>query len=152
MKKYITSILTATVIGYLLAYFMFKQYDYDSNIQTVFTNGTKVYLIQQGVYSSLDSMKENMISFNYYIYTYDDNKYYTYIAITKNLENLEKLKGYYKSLGYSIYVKEIDINISEYINVLEQYDNLLATTDSKETIDAIMMQALSKYEELNING
>ena len=131
--------------------FLFKQYDYDDNIKTVFSSDTKVYLIQQGVYSSLESMKENMIGFNYYIYSYENDKYYTYIAITKSLENLEKLKGYYKSLGYSIYVKEIDINSSDYINILDQYDNLLSTTDKKETIDAIMMQVLSKYEEMNMN-
>ena len=152
MKRYITTILSSIVIGYLLASFLFKQYDYDSNIKTVFSSDTKVYLIQQGVYSNLESMKENMISFNHYIYSYENNKYYTYIAITKSIENLEKLKGYYSDLGYSIYVKEIDINSSDYINILDQYDNLLSTTDKKETIDAIMMQVLSKYEEMNING
>ena len=151
MKKYIVTILGSIVVGYFLASFLFKQYDYDDNIKTVFSSDTKVYLIQQGVYSSLESMKENMIGFNYYIYSYENYKYYTYIAITKSLENLEKLKGYYKSLGYSIYVKEIDINSSDYINILDQYDNLLSTTDKKETIDAIMMQVLSKYEEMNMN-
>ena len=151
MKKYIVTILGSIVVGYFLASFLFKQYDYDDNIKTVFSSDTKVYLIQQGVCSSLESMKENMIGFNYYIYSYENDKYYTYIAITKSLENLEKLKGYYKSLGYSIYVKEIDINSSDYINILDQYDNLLSTTDKKETIDAIMMQVLSKYEEMNMN-
>ena len=85
MKKYIVTILGSIVVGYFLASFLFKQYDYDDNIKTVFSSDTKVYLIQQGVYSSLESMKENMIGFNYYIYSYENDKYYTYIAITKIL-------------------------------------------------------------------
>jgi hypothetical protein len=49
-------------------------------------------------------------------------------------------------------VKEVDINNNAFITILEQYDNLLATTDSEDTINAIMMQALAKYVELIKNA
>ncbi len=152
MKKYLFPIISSLILGYILATLLFKQYEYDTDIKTVFNNGVKVYFLQQGVYSSVDSMKENMSSFNYYIYSFENDKYYTYIGITKNNDNLTKLKGYYESKGYSIYVKEVDINNNAFITILEQYDNLLATTDSEDTINAIMMQALAKYEELITNA
>ncbi len=152
MKKYLFPIISSLVIGYILANLLFKQYEYDKNIKTVFNNGVTVYFLQQGVYSSVDSMKENMGSFNYYIYSFENDKYYSYVGITKSKDNLTKLKGYYESKGYTIYVKEINVNNNSFITILEQYDNLLATTDNEDTINAIMMQALSKYEELITNA
>jgi hypothetical protein len=152
MKKYLFPVISSLIIGYVLATMLFKQYEYDANVKTVFNNGVTVYFLQQGVYSSLDNMKESMKSFNYYIYSFENDKYYTYIGVTKNKENLTKLKGYYEKKGYTIYVKEIDVNNTNFITILEQYDNLLATTDNEDTINAIMMQALSKYEELVKNG
>lgn len=96
MKKYLFPVMSSLIIGYILATLLFKQYQYDANIKTVFNNGVTVYFLQQGVYSSVDSMKENMSSFNYYIYSFENDKYYTYIGITKNTDNLTKLKGYYE--------------------------------------------------------
>lgn len=141
-------IISAIVIGFCLAKFMFNQYNYDANISTVFNNGTKVYFLQQGVYSDYDSMQKSLAGFNYYIYTLKEDKYYVYVSITKSEENLEKLKGYYNDLGYSIYVKEININDNEFLTLLDTYDVLLSKTTEKSVIEAIITQTLSKYEEL----
>lgn len=135
-----------------MASYLFKQYKYDAKITSVFNNNEVVYLIQQGVYTTLDSMKENMTSFSYYIYSKENDKYYSYIGITKSDNILNKLEEFYKNKGYSILSKQISINNKEYINILEQYDNLLATTTNEDTINAIMMQALTKYEEMVKNG
>lgn len=152
MKKYLLSIISSMIIGYFMASYLFKQYNYDTKITSVFNNSDVVFLIQQGVYTSIDSMKENMTSFSYYIYNLENDKYYAFIGITKNQDNLTKLEDFYKSKGYSIISKQVDISNKEYINILDQYDNLLSTTDNGDTINAIMMQALTKYEEMVING
>ena len=61
------------------------------------------------------------------------------------------LKGYFANLGYNIYVKEIEINNSSFMEVLVQYEEMLRNTDDEKTIRAIISQVLSKYEELVIS-
>lgn len=151
MKKYIIPILSALLVGFLLAKFMIDQYDKKENLKTVFNDSQTLYFIQQGVYSSEENMKKNMSDFAYYIYNVSQEKYYTYIGITKSKENSDKLKDFYKKLGYITYVKEISINNEDFLEVLEQYDKLLESTDDNNTIKAICSQVLSKYEELILN-
>lgn len=151
MKKYIIPILSALLVGFLLAKFMIEQYDRKENLKTVFNDSQTLYFIQQGVYSSEENMKKNMSDFAYYIYNVSDEKYYTYIGITKSKENSDKLKDFYKKLGYITYVKEISINNKNFLEVLEQYDKLLESTADNNTIKAICSQVLSKYEELILN-
>ena len=147
MKNYIVPIILSLIVGFISAKFMFNQYEYETNMQTVFKKQTKVYLIQLGVYSSLDTMKESLKNFKYYTYEFKDDKYYTYIGITKEEENLEKLKGYYKDLGYVIYVKEQNISNKTFLETLSQYDALLKNTDEEDVIGAIMAQILAEYEK-----
>jgi len=151
MKKYIVPIISALLVGFLLAKFTIDQYDKKESLKTVFSNSETLYFVQQGVYSSKESMESNMTDFAYYIYNLQDSKYYTYIGITKNKENCEKLKGFFEKMGYITYIKEIDVDSDAFIEVLNQYDNLLEQTDDENTIKAICSQVLSKYEELILN-
>ena len=139
----------ALVLGILMAKFMFDQYNTDVKLNTVFSSGTKIYLLEYGVYESVEAMNEKMNNFKYYIYSKDDDeKYHAYIGITQNKNNIEKLKGYFKDSNYNIDVKEININNAKFVSVLEQYDNLLISTEDSKIIEAIVSQVLSKYEEL----
>ena len=151
MKKYIMPILSALLVGFLLAKFMIEQYDKKENLKTVFNSYETLYFIQQGVYSTEESMKKNMADFAYYIYNIENDKYYTYIGITKTKQNSDKLKGFYEKLGYITYIKEIDVDNVGFIEILNQYEQLLETTEDENTIKAICSQVLSKYEELILN-
>ena len=151
MKKYIVPIISALLVGFLLAKFTIDQYDRKESIKTVFSNYETLYFVQQGVYSSKESMEKNMTDFVYYIYNLEDNMYHTYIGITKSKENCEKLKGFFEKMGYITYIKEFVVESVAFIEVLNQYDNLLAQTDDENTIKAICSQILGKYEELIIN-
>lgn len=151
MKKYIMPILSALLVGFLLAKFMIDQYDKKENLKTVFNSYETLYFIQQGVYSTKESMEKNMSDFAYYIYNIENDKYYTYIGITKTKENSDKLKGFYEKLGYITYIKEINVDNIGFIEILNQYDQLLETTEDENTIKAICSQVLSKYEELILN-
>ena len=151
MKKYIVPILSALLVGFLFARFTIEQYDKKESIKLAFSNSETLYFIQQGVYSSKESMESNMTDFAYYIYNLEDGKYYTYIGITKNSENLEKLKGFFEKMGYVTYVKQFEVDSDAFIEVLNQYDNLLSQTDDENTIRAICSQILSKYEEVVLN-
>ena len=70
------------------------------------------------------------------------------ITITKNENNLNRIKGYYEQKGYVINVKQYEIENEAFMIVLEQYDNLLAESTDDSIIDGVCSQVLSKYEEL----
>lgn len=151
LNTYLPLILCLTV-GFFMGKLMFSQYDDKQGLKLVSSASEKVYFIQQGVYSSKESMEKNTSNLTYYIYTIDNDRYYVYIGITKNEENLDKLKGYFDSLGYNIYVKEFYISSESFITVLDQYETMLSETTDSKTIGAICSQILSKYEELVINS
>ena len=45
-------------------------------------------------------------------------------------------------------MKRVNVNNQEFLNLLNQYDNLVSTTDDKDIIISAQKQILSKYEEL----
>ncbi len=147
MKKFIFPIFLAIITGGIMAYIVFSQYN-TTKIKTVFNESEKVKLLQIGVYSSLKSMKESMKDIEYYIYNKDQNMYYVYVGITNNKEVLEKLKNYYSSRGYDIYVKDVIIDNEKFIQILNQYDNLLIKSNDEETLKTVSIKILKKYEEL----
>ena len=146
--KNIFTIILALFVGFLISFYIFKQYDSKENIKTVFSDTYKLNFFQYGVYSSEESMKENTSSLNYYIYNVIDNKYYVYIGITKKENTTEKIKGYFTDLGYDVYVKQMIISDTTFVTALEQYEILLENTEDKNTIKTIISQILSEYEEL----
>ena len=145
-------LLLCIAVGFFMGKLMFSQYDDKQGLKLVSATSEKLYFIQQGVYSTKESMEENTTNLTYYIYTMQDDKYYVYVGITKDDENLEKLKGYFINLGYNIYVKEFDISNESFITILDQYEMMLKTTTDNKTIGAICSQVLGKYEELVINN
>ena len=106
-------------------------------------------LLQDDV--KLLQMKEAMKNTTYYIYTKENNMYYSYIGITKNKKNLAKLQEFYNSAGYDIYVREIFVSNLSFLTVLDQYDMLLNETTDKTVIKSIENQVINKYEELVLN-
>lgn len=147
MKKYLFPVSASLILGVLMAYFIIKQYETLPAL-AVSSEAESLYYIQRGIYSDMDSMKENMKDFNHYIYNVEDNQYYTYIGITANKDNALKIQNYYKSIGYDTFLKEKITDDEEFINILSQYDGLLSKTDDSESIKVICNQVLAKYEEL----
>ncbi len=153
MKKNIGTIVVCIAVGFLFGQFMFNQYHKEEQPNTVpvIQQEEKLYFLQQGVYSNIENMKQKLTDFEYYIYTEQDGKYYVYVAITKSKENMEKLKGYFNQKGYDIYVKEISVASTAFLEVLTQYEQLLSGTNDPKTLEAACSQILAKYEELVAN-
>lgn len=132
--------------------YMFSQYDKE-NIENVSLTSNyinqKIYVFQYGVYSNKNNMINNLKNINY-TYQLIDNKYYVYVGMTKNKENIEKLKKYFKSLSYNIYLKEIEVD-GEFVETLKQYDLLLDEAVTNESISTILSTTLAKFEEFNEN-
>ena len=147
--KFLFPLVLAIGIGFGLGKLMFSQYDSKISIKTVFGDKSeKVYFIQQGVYSSKESMEENTTDFPYYIYDILDYKHHVYIGITKDTKNTDKLKEYFEKKGYIIYVKEINVSNKAFLDAINSYDELLSKTTDDKAIQTICNQILVKYEEL----
>ena len=147
MKKYFFPISVSLILGIGMAYFIIKQYE-EMPALAVSSDAETLYYIQRGVYSDLDNMKNNMKEFSHYIYNVEDNQYYAYIGVTTNKDNAVKIQNYYKSIGYETFLKDKVTDNEDFINVLRQYDELLAKTNDNESIKTICNQVLAKYEEL----
>lgn len=147
MKKYLFPVSVSLILGISMAYFIIKQYETMPTL-AVSSDAESLFYIQRGVYSDMDNMKNNMKDFTNYIYNVEENQYYAYIGITTSKENALKIQNYYKSLGYDTFLKEKITDNKDFINILKQYDELLAKTDDNESIKVICNQVLAKYEEL----
>jgi len=132
--------------------FMFNQYDKNELTQVSNFNLDKresIYFVQYGVYSNKDNMINAMKNINY-TYSILNNKYYVYIGMTKDINNLNKLKEYFKKLNYNIYIKEQEVDVS-FSDTLEQYDLMLKEVNSSESIKTILKSIIAKYEEMYLN-
>ena len=147
--KNIFPVVICILVGFFMGTFLFNQYN--TKTDTVGLTGENLYFIQAGVFSSEEQMKEAMKNTTYYIYTKENNMYYSYIGITKNKKNLAKLQEFYNSAGYDIYVREIFVSNLSFLTVLDQYDMLLNETTDKTVIKSIENQVINKYEELVLN-
>ena len=146
MKKYLTTIIISILVGFLLSYYMLKEYE-SVDIIPVFNVKETVYLVQQGVYSSMESMQENTSFLTDYIYSVIDNMYYVYIGISLESDNVSKIQDYYKNKGINTIIKTTTISDNELIDSLRQYDMLLQGTEEEEAIKEVIKQTLSKYKE-----
>ncbi len=142
MKKYLFTIIISLLVGFFLSNFMIKEYD--SDIMSVFKKDTTLYMIQTGVYSNIDSMKENTSNIDEYIYSIKDNLYYVYIGLTLDLENASKIQSCYK--GVDSIIKKSIISDEDLINYIEKYDLVLKETNDTQTIKEITKQVIKKYK------
>lgn len=149
LKSIIPAIL-CILVGFFMSNFMFNQYEKETTSKVSNEKNT-VYFLQIGVYSSLESMKENLSNVETYIYEEIDNLFYAYVGIIKDTSNLEKVEEYFKDLEYVIYKKEKKVSSESFVEVLNQYDLMLKETTDTKTIGIIMNQVISKYEELVLN-
>ena len=144
MKKYIVLTVVSVLLSYLMAKIIFMEYKSDK-VVALSASGDKYYFLQLGVYSSYDSMLDNSIKLSNYIYTEDDNKYYVFTCISKNIENMNKMESYYKDLGFDTYVKEFILDDNELSNTVSKVDLLLSETT--EGIGELCKKSIEKYKE-----
>ncbi len=122
---------------------MFSQYR--GNIQEVVVNTEPIYLLQQGVYSSIESMEENTMSLSDYLYVKQDDKYYVYLGITGNKELADKLKNNYSNVD--IYVKENNISNQGLILKIRENDKTIQEESDKKNLLSLSKKSLEIYEE-----
>ena len=144
MRKTFIYMTVAILLGGLCGKVLYDKYE-----ETAFTfnNQEMVYFLQEGVYSSLDSLNRNTKNINKVIIK-EDNKYYAYVGISKSIDGIKKIKKVYKDKGYSTYQKEKNITDEVFLTNLDQYDILLDGAKTNDDILTIQEVVLANYEEI----
>lgn len=145
-KSTILCVLGAVIIGILIGRYIFNEYKAEAET-TMKDINSSIYLMQYGVYSTEESMIQNSKKLKNYFYFKDNDGYHVLIGITKKEDLKQKIMNAYK-IAENIYMKKENNNNQEFLNLLDQYDNLISSTEDSDTIISAEKQILSKYEEL----
>jgi len=138
LKNLIIAVFTSTLLGYLCGLIVYRLYDNTLEDEI----NEKIYLLQSGAYSSLNSMKVNATSPNY-VYYNEDGLYKTIIAMTKEKDNIEKIKNAY---DMNMVINEYYLNNDTINNKIKEYDNLIKKTDDKMQIIEIVDEMIAQYK------
>ena len=146
-KKFLLSVVVMMLLGIATAKVVYsktisKDDKRDDNL---------VYFLQLGVYTNKNTMSLDTKSVENKIVAEEDGKYYVYVGISKDKDNLKKISNIYDDLGYSLYIKEQKVIDVEFRTNLEQFDKLLKSAKNEEEINTINSVILSSYEEMVIN-
>ncbi len=154
LKEMLVPISFALLIGIGLGFYFFKEYNVETiSIPVISSKETiTVSLLQVGVYSNIENMNKALIGTDNYFYTIENDKYHVYVGITSNSDNINKLAGYFKEIGYVTYIKDITVSNDGFVTDLKNYDELLSATDDIEAIKVINSNILTSYKENVING
>ena len=147
LKGIMVPVVVALLVGYIGGRFVYKTYR-DSLYDTL--RSSRLYLVESGAYDTIDTMREDNSGTNY-VYYKDNDKYKTVVGITKDYDNVEKIKSLYSDnlsvLEYYVasdiidskqdeYEKEL-MEAEDYKQVREAVDNILNLYRSDDTIRLI---------------
>lgn len=135
----------AILFGGLCGKILYQKYE-DTSL--VFHEEEKVYFLQEGVYSSEDSLNRNTKDISPKLVTKENNQYYVYVGISKSKDGIEKIKDIYEEKGYTTYQKEKNVTDESFLTNLSQYDILLDSAKTSDDILTIQEVVLSNYEEI----
>jgi len=141
IKKIVTPIFLSVVCGCVCGRVMFSIYE-DKGSSILDSN--LIYLLEDNAYDDYDSMKASTISSNY-IYYEDDGKYKRVVAMTKNKDNIDKIRNVYDS---ELIMHEYLLNDEEINNKLEEYDSRLEKVNSENEIKDIIIDMINVYKGL----
>ncbi len=139
-KKVMIPIFLSVICGSICGSVVYNIYASKANYEL---SNSKVYLVQAGAYSSIDNMKANTMATNY-VYYEDDGMYKAIIGITKDYDNLEKIKSIYN--GETI-VSEYYLNDKKISDELGELDKKLKEESDNDKAKAIIDDMLNIYKE-----
>ena len=129
------------LLGIIFAGFLILKYK-NKDIDVLSTE--TVYLLQIGAYQNHENVVKVTKTLPSYVIIEEDGKTKIIVGITKDNNNLEKLKKNYEN----IYIREEQIDNKEFLDYLTKYDYLLNETNNYETIEQINHKILNKYSEI----
>lgn len=143
MKNKLTIALIFIVSGIIVGNNLYNKVDF--NLLKTFKENNDFYLLQLGTYDNKESMQRDTRDISPKVYEVKNNKYYVYVGISSNINNINKLKEIYKN--QEVTTKVINIKDEEFINNLRQFDILIDNTNNKEEILTIEEVILSSFNK-----
>ena len=145
MKKILFKIILFIGIGFSLGEIIFGK-----KIETIkqLANKETYYFLQEGIYNNKKLLKENCKYLNDKIIEKRNDKYYVFIAITKDQAILNKLKDIYEKAGINTIIIQKNISSNSFSENLDQLDYLIKNTKDNEQILLIEKVILANYEEM----
>jgi len=145
MKKTMVLAVVFVVLGAICGNYLYEK---APESISVFRENDTYYFLQEGAYSSKKIMQENVKDLTNKLTTFEDNKYYVYVGITKNKKNALKIQKIYEDMGYQIYIKEVVLDNEEFANNVTQFDLLVNESESSEDVLTVEEVVLANYEEI----
>lgn len=117
----------------------------DFKLLKTFKENNDFYLLQLGTYDSKEIMQRDTRDINPKVYEIKNNKYYVYVGVSSNINNINKLKDIYEN--QEVTTKVINIKDEEFIANLRQFDILIDNTTNKDEILTIEEVVLSSFNK-----
>lgn len=150
MKKTILWILLAGISGIILGRLTFNKYE-NLTVENTIKLDDGVYMLKYGTYDSFDLMINDMSSIERFVYIKENEKYKVYIAISKSMDNINKIKKIYDNKNNNLEIEQVNIDNNEFILNLDEYEKLLDACEDEKSILIVVNQILSCYEKLVSN-
>lgn len=123
---------------------------YDKTIDVSAMGQDMVYFLEVMSSKSYDDIVSDTKDIEPKIIVQKGEWYTCYVGISKNIDNINKIKKEYND-KYMFIENSYEVNDVEFLNNLEQFDQLLLYAESTEEINAINSVILSSYEEMVLN-
>ena len=148
IKGFLVPLGVSMMFGFMCGKMVYSVYEDDISNKL---NSSKLYLVENGKYLTYDMMREENNG-NNYVYYKDDEGYKTVVGITKNEDNIDKIKSLYSDdvriLEYYISSDMLDEKQNEYdiqlsntkdiYEVREVVDNILNLYREEDTIKLVL--------------
>jgi len=140
LKSYLIPLIISVLFGFISAKLVYSVYNDDVENKL---SSSKLYLIENGKYLSYDTMREENNG-NNYVYYKDEDGYKTVVGITRNYDNIDKIKSLYSD---SVNVEEYYISSELLDDKQNEYDLLLSKTDDVYEVKEVVDNILNLYRE-----
>ena len=139
MKKVFVFSITTGIIFSLLLILNYKK---NINIKEYYET---FYFVQIYAYKNVENISKITKGLdNYIVIKEDDDLYHIYVGITKNKNNLEKIKEFYTKKGNNIYVREKAVRCKNFLDDSDNYEILL---ENSNNISSVLKEILKEYSE-----
>lgn len=144
MKKII---IVSIILGVVFSFIILFNYEKNSKNDDDIAINSQVHFLQVGAYKNYKNVTNITKTLPNYLVIEEDSLYHVYVGISKNSQNIEKIKVFYKESVNNIYVRTKSINCEEFLKDLDTYDHLLSSVKDKNSALLVNKQILNSYDE-----
>ena len=140
MKGFFIPLVLSMIFGFVCGKLVYSVYGEDVENRL---SSSKIYLVENGKYLTYDMMREENNG-NNYVYYKDDEGYKTVVGITKNEDNINKIKRLYSD---NVKIEEYYISSDLVNDKQNEYDLMLSNTDDVYEVKEVVDNILNLYRE-----